>query len=134
MMVSLMLPGCMTPSTQRFAFAVRDSETALPVAGAKATISLHRQPFWFDGQPVHLTTDNVGMDHAFLVLNQTAYMVKVTREGYRDVCFDLPVLNNRFPYGQWLSSVNCQHTSNEPCTDACLVSKLELMVTEPMPE
>lgn len=134
MMLSLLLGACSAPSTQRFAFAVRDSKTALPVVGAHATVTLSRQPFWFDGQPVYLTTDNVGMDHALLVLYQTAYQVKVTREGYEEVCFDLPAFNNHFPYGLWLSSIKCVHPFNAPCTDACLVSHLELMVTEPMPE
>lgn len=134
MMISLILPACSAPSTQRFAFAVRDSETALPVVGANAIVTAHQQPLWFDSQPVYLTTDNVGMDHALLVLKQIAYRVRVTRDGYQDVCFNLPVFNNQFPFGQWLSSVHCQHTSSESCTKDCLVSKLELMVTEPMPE
>lgn len=129
-----LLPACSTPSTQRFAFAVRDGDTALPVPQAKATVTLLRQPFWFEGQPIYLTMDNVGMDHALLVLNQTAYKVRVTREGYADVCFDLPVLNRQFPFGKWLASIHCEHPSIEPCTDACLVSRLELMITEPMPE
>lgn len=134
MLACVMLPACSaTPSTQRFAFAVRDSETAMPVANAHAIVTINQGPFWFEGQPIHLTTDNVGMDHALLVLNMASYKVSVTRDGYKDVCFVLPVFNNRFPFGQWLEAVECKHSHLEPCTGECKVSKLELMVTEPMP-
>lgn len=131
----VLLPACSaTPSTQRFAFAVRDSQTAMPVAGATATITMKQRPMWFEGQPIHLTTDNVGMDHALLVLNQVSYKVVVTKKGYHDACFNLPVLNSAFPFGRWMTAIHCEHPLTEPCTEACRTSRLELMVTEPMPE
>jgi hypothetical protein len=107
-----------TPPVQRMVFTVRDARKHLPVAEAKTTITLSRQPLWFHGQPITLTTDSHGSSDALLVCEQTGYHFHIQAAGYPDTDFELPVLSEQFPFDQWLAPTPADDTNKlaEPAT------------------
>lgn len=124
------LAACV-PSTQRLVVTIRDSQTHLPVAGATTHIYLDQAPPNYHAQPIALPMDNLGMNHVLLVQGAAAYYFQLQAPGYADACYDLPVFDDHFPFDQWLYPRLCRHPANDPCSQACETSTMEMMISLP---